>query len=44
MLRTRVLEKESPVSKMIREEGLLEQEMREEGSSLNLSLPTLRMT
>jgi hypothetical protein len=33
MLRTRVLEKKSRGSKMIRREGFLEQDMREEGSA-----------
>jgi hypothetical protein len=44
MLRTRVLEKKSPGSKKIRDEGLLGRDMRDEGSASDLSLSTLRMT
>ena len=44
MLRTRVLEKKSSGSKMICEEGLLEQDIREEGSALDHSWSTSRMT
>ena len=44
MLRTRVLEKKSPGSKMICKEGLLEQDIREEGSALDHSWSTSRMT